>query len=69
MKLWEGSDKSRNLITEKWLKLYEIHFNQPNGEVEQIVDYEIIGSQILEGGFIIRLAIFTDFNQYLVYET
>ena len=27
MKLWDGSDKGRSMIAEKWEKLYEIHFN------------------------------------------
>jgi hypothetical protein len=77
MKLWDGSDKSRsNMISEKWVELQRVHFNQghhskqPDVE-EHIVDFEIIKSKILieQGGFQINLAIFTTFNQYLVYET
>ncbi len=33
------------------------------------MDFEIIGTKIIDGGFNIYLAIFTNFNQYLVYET
>jgi hypothetical protein len=79
MKLWEGSENSRgSLIAEKWEKLYEIHFNQgklaeaEHGEEEHIVDFEVIKTQLVEGGnngFSITLAVFTSFNQYLVYQT
>lgn len=79
MKLWEGSEKGRgSLIAEKWEKLYEIHFNQgkvseaEHGEEEHIVDFEVIKTQLVEGGkngFSITLAVFTSFNQYLVYQT
>lgn len=77
MKLWDGSDKGRSLIAEKWEKLYEIHFNQGHEKVdeneeEHVVDFEIIHTSLIDGGksgFTINLAIFTSFNQYLVYET
>ena len=71
MKLWDGSEKGRSLIAEKWDKLYEIHFNQghlnqiDHEEEEHIVDFEIIKTQLKEGGkngFSITLVIFTTFN-------
>ena len=72
MKLWEGSEKGRgSLIAEKWEKLYEIHFNQgklaeaEHGEEEHIVDFEVIKTQLIEGGkngFSLTLAVFTSFN-------
>lgn len=79
MKLWESTDKSRQQINEKWMKLYEVHFNQAkknqgivdhdHSEEEHIVNYEIINCFTIEGGFQVNLAIFTSFNQYLVFET
>ena len=77
MKLWDGSDKTRNnMIAEKWVELQQVHFNQghhskPDASDEHIVDFEVIKSKILvdQGGFQINLAIFTSYNQYLVYET
>jgi hypothetical protein len=79
MKLWDGSEKGRGLIAEKWEKLYEIHFNQghvknplDHGEEEHIVDFEITKTELTEGGkkgFSITLVVFTSFNQYLVYQT
>ena len=41
IKLWDGSEKGRSLIAEKWEKLYEIHFNKGNEE-EHILDFEIV---------------------------
>lgn len=73
MKLWDGSEKGRSLIAERWDKLYEIHFNKGiSGEEEHIVDFEVVKTKMIEGGksgFSITLAVFTTFNQYLVYET
>lgn len=73
MKLWDGSDKSRSQISEKWIKLFEVRFDQgkTSEEPEHIVDYEVINSQLIEGGngFLINLVVLTSFNQYLVYET
>lgn len=65
-----------NQVTEKWEKVYEIHFNQgkhadDHVHDEHIVDFEIIHSSITDNGngFQIKLALYTSFNQYLVYET
>jgi len=80
MKLWDGSEKDRGLIAEKWEKLYEIHFNQGHiknpqdkEEEEHIVDFEITKTAELteagKKGFSITLVVFTSFNQYLVYQT
>jgi hypothetical protein len=33
------------------------------------VDFEILNTEVIEGGFKIFIAIFTNQNQYLVYET
>ena len=64
------------MISEKWVELQQVHFNQghhskPDAVDEHIVDFEVIKSKILvdQGGFQINLAIFTSYNQYLVYET
>ena len=37
--------------------------------MNKIVDFEILETQILDEGFKIQLAIFTNKNHYLVYET
>ena len=65
MKLWE---EKRSQIAEKWEKLFEIQFEKGE-ENEQIVDFEILNAKTFDGGFNIYLAVFTNFNQYLVYET
>ena len=65
LKLWE---EKRNQIAEKWEKIFEIKFNEGE-EHEQIVDFEILDSFVLPESFKIRLVIYTNHNQYLVYET
>eukprot|EP00347_Sterkiella_histriomuscorum_P004436 403360465 len=65
LKLWE---EKRSQIAEKWEALYEIKFDD-GIDAEQIVDFEILDTVILEDGFKIIIAIFTNKNQYLVYET
>ena len=42
---------------------------EKSAENENIVDFDIIGSKIVESSFYIYLAVFTSYNQYLIYET
>ncbi|CDW90006.1 wd-40 repeat-containing protein [Stylonychia lemnae] len=65
LKLWE---EKRSQIAEKWEKIFEIKFDD-GADKEQIVDFEIIDSKLTESGFKVQIAIFTNKNQYLIYET
>lgn len=76
LKLWEGYDTHglSSQAVEKWEKIYEVHFNQgkshePEEFEEHLVDFEIIKTEAGQNSFTVNLAVFTSFNQYLVYET
>jgi hypothetical protein len=66
LKLWH---EKRSLITEKWDKLFEINFikedNDPNDE---IVDFDILDSQVLNGIQQITIVIFTAGQKQYIYQ-